>query len=40
MGAEAVHEMLRTIELDRTVIDVREQIAATNSETKIKRLSK
>ncbi len=40
MGAEAVHEMLSTIELDRAVVDVREEIAGTNSETKIKRLSK
>ncbi|TDJ45614.1 MAG: DNA-directed RNA polymerase subunit beta' [Gammaproteobacteria bacterium] len=40
MGAEAVHKMLSTIELDRAVIDVREEIAGTNSETKIKRLSK
>jgi DNA-directed RNA polymerase subunit beta' len=40
MGAEAVHHMLRTIDLPREVIKVREDIAATNSETKIKRLSK
>jgi DNA-directed RNA polymerase subunit beta' len=40
MGAEAVHHMLRTIDLPREVIKVREEIAATNSETKIKRLSK
>jgi DNA-directed RNA polymerase subunit beta' len=40
MGAEAVHHMLRTIDLPREVVKVREDIAATSSETKIKRLSK
>ncbi len=40
MGAEAVHEMLSTIELQTEVATVREEISATNSETKIKRLSK
>jgi DNA-directed RNA polymerase subunit beta' len=40
MGAEAVHQMLRTIDLAREVVQVREDIAGTNSETKIKRLSK
>ena len=40
MGAEAVHEMLRTIDLQAEVLQVREDISATNSETKIKRLSK
>ncbi len=40
MGAEAVHEMLSTIDLERSVVDVREEISSTNSETKIKRLSK
>ncbi|MEM7612565.1 MAG: DNA-directed RNA polymerase subunit beta' [Pseudomonadota bacterium] len=40
MGAEAVHEMLRTIDLQTEVATVREEIAGTNSETKIKRLSK
>jgi DNA-directed RNA polymerase subunit beta' len=40
MGAEAVHSMLKTIELDSEVVRVREEIEATNSETKIKRLSK
>jgi DNA-directed RNA polymerase subunit beta' len=40
MGAEAVHHMLRTMDLPREVIKVREDIAATSSETKIKRLSK
>ena len=40
MGAEAVHEMLSTIDLQSEVLRVREDIAATSSETKIKRLSK
>ena len=40
MGAEAVHQMLSTIDLERSVVDVREEINGTNSETKIKRLSK
>jgi DNA-directed RNA polymerase subunit beta' len=40
MGAEAVRDMLRTIDLQREVLSVREDIDATRSETKIKRLSK
>ncbi len=40
MGAEAVYEMLRTIDLEAEVIQLREDITNTNSETKIKRLSK
>ena len=40
MGAEAVHQMLRTIDLSREVVQIREGIAGTSSETKIKRLSK
>ncbi len=40
MGAEAVHEMLSTMDLHSEVARVREEIAGTNSETKIKRLSK
>ena len=40
MGAEAVHEMLRTIDLQSEVVKAREDIGATSSETKIKRLSK
>jgi DNA-directed RNA polymerase subunit beta' len=40
MGAEAVHELLRTIDLSAGILQVREDIGATNSETKIKRLSK
>jgi DNA-directed RNA polymerase subunit beta' len=40
MGAEAVRDMLSTIDLQREVLQVREDIGATRSETKIKRLSK
>ena len=40
MGAEAVREMLATIDLQREVLKVREDIDGTRSETKIKRLSK
>jgi DNA-directed RNA polymerase subunit beta' len=40
MGAEAVFEMLKTIDLDDQRKTLREDIGATSSETKIKRLSK
>ena len=40
MGAEAVHEMLKTIDLHSEVTKVRDEIDGTSSETKIKRLSK
>ena len=40
MGAEAVHQMLRTLDLQAEVAQVREDMAGTNSETKLKRLSK
>ena len=40
MGAEAVREMLMTVDLHREVLQVREDIGATRSATKIKRLSK
>ncbi len=40
MGAEAVRDLLISLDLDSEVAQVREDIAATNSETKIKRLSK
>jgi len=40
MGAEAIHELLRTLDLRAEVTQVREDIEGTNSETKIKRLSK
>ncbi|MGB5164697.1 MAG: DNA-directed RNA polymerase subunit beta' [Woeseiaceae bacterium] len=40
MGAEAVRDMLSTIDLQREILQVREDMDATRSETKIKRLSK
>ena len=40
MGAEAVYELLKSINLPDEMVKLREEIAATNSETKLKRLSK
>jgi DNA-directed RNA polymerase subunit beta' len=40
MGAEAIHELLKSLDLQAEVVKVREDIAGTTSETKIKRLSK
>ncbi|KAB8314477.1 DNA-directed RNA polymerase subunit beta' [Tolypothrix campylonemoides VB511288] len=40
MGAEAVYELLRTIDLQAEMVRLKEEIAATNSETKLKRLTK
>ena len=40
MGAEAVHELLKSLDLPSEVLKVREEILGTNSETKIKRLTK
>ncbi|MCX7563167.1 DNA-directed RNA polymerase subunit beta' [Xanthomonadaceae bacterium XH05] len=40
MGAEAVFELLKTIDLNAEAIRLKEEIASTNSETKLKRLSK
>jgi DNA-directed RNA polymerase subunit beta' len=40
MGAEAVHELLHTMDLPAEVIKIREDILGTSSETKIKRLTK
>ncbi len=40
MGAEAVFELLRSIDLKQEVINLREEINATNSETKTKKFSK
>src|SRR5678809_1754206 len=40
MGAEAVYELLKTIDLNAELIRLREEIASTNSETKLTRLSK
>ena len=40
MGAEAVYELLRTIDLQSEMVQLKEEIAATGSETKLKRLTK
>jgi len=40
MGAEAVGELLASIDLENEIQVIREEIPATNSETKLKKLSK
>ncbi|MCB1764331.1 MAG: DNA-directed RNA polymerase subunit beta', partial [Gammaproteobacteria bacterium] len=40
MGAEAVYELLKTINLTREIEVLREEIISTNSETKLKKLTK
>src|SRR3989339_335884 len=40
MGAEAVYDLLRTIDLQAEMVQLKEDIAATGSETKLKRLTK
>ena len=40
MGAEAVQELLINLDLDGEIAELREAIPATNSETKIKKLSR
>ena len=40
MGAEAVRDLLSNLNLERKIEELREQIPATSSETKIKKLSK
>ncbi len=40
MGAEAVYDLLRTINLPREVERLREELLATKSETKLKKLTK
>ncbi|MEX0731368.1 MAG: DNA-directed RNA polymerase subunit beta' [Aquisalimonadaceae bacterium] len=40
MGAEAVMELLKSVELSEEQQKLREELSATNSDTKIKRLSK
>ena len=40
MGAEAVQELLRSIDIPREIETIREDIEGTNSETKIKKLTK
>ena len=40
MGAEAVYELLKSLDLPGEIIRLKEEIASTNSETKLKRLTK
>jgi DNA-directed RNA polymerase subunit beta' len=40
MGAEAIYDLLRTIDLQSEMVQLREDIASTGSETKLKRLTK
>ncbi len=40
MGAEAIYELMRTIELESEIVTVREELQKTGSESKIKKLSK
>ncbi len=40
MGAEAVYELLKTIDIPAEIKRLREEIAGTNSETKIKKFTK
>ena len=40
MGAEAIHELLRTIDIPTEVAKLREEVPNTNSETKLKKLTK
>ncbi len=40
MGAEAIHEMLSTIDIDEEVKVLRDEIPQTKSETKLKKISK
>ncbi|MFL0809957.1 MAG: DNA-directed RNA polymerase subunit beta' [Agarilytica sp.] len=40
MGAEAIQQLVQDIDLDREAGEIREEIPSTNSETKIKKLSK
>ncbi|MBE0592394.1 MAG: DNA-directed RNA polymerase subunit beta', partial [Gemmatimonadales bacterium] len=40
MGAEAVRELLRTIDIDREIDTLKQDLAATGSEAKIKKIAK
>ncbi|MEJ2394493.1 MAG: DNA-directed RNA polymerase subunit beta' [Candidatus Thiodiazotropha sp.] len=40
MGAEAVYELLKTIDIPAEIVRLREEIQGTNSETKIKKFTK
>ena len=40
MGAEAVRELLRTMDIEREVVQLRQDLGATGSEAKIKKIAK
>jgi len=40
MGAEAIQQLMRDLDIDQEINRLREEIPATNSETKLKKLSK
>ena len=40
MGAEAVRDLLRSLDIDQEALKLRDELAATRSETKIKKFSK
>src|SRR3984893_16941518 len=40
MGAEAVHELLKSLQLENEVANLREEIPTTSSETRLKKLTK
>ncbi|MCQ8895362.1 DNA-directed RNA polymerase subunit beta' [Limnobacter humi] len=40
MGAEGIRELLKSIDIDREVNTLRDELAATNSEAKIKKIAK
>jgi DNA-directed RNA polymerase subunit beta' len=40
MGAEAIYDLLRTLELDSEIVKLREELPTTGSESKIKKISK
>ncbi|BET27336.1 DNA-directed RNA polymerase subunit beta' [Limnobacter thiooxidans] len=40
MGAEGIRELLKSIDIDREVITLRDDLATTNSEAKIKKIAK
>ena len=40
MGAEAIHELLKSIDIEAEIATLREEIPETNSETKLRKLSK
>ena len=40
MGAEAVYELLRTLNIEKEIVHLRDEIEVTNSEAKIKKIAK